>query len=338
MEAESSVPMYQGVPTGAVHSGSVSQVIPAAGMISSMGSLLAGYAMAPAGLFVPGRPPASAYGGYGAGAGWNGLAMAAAGQPRAAGGGNVVERAAPPAPPHRGPWTGEEDDILKAMVKQHGNRKWAVVAQALPGRIGKQCRERWTNHLRPGIKLDARVLDCDRPSSWSKDLKWALTQEPVDRGRRQGADRSAQDVREPLVRDRRFLQGRSENAVKNHWNATRRSLKATHRTKNNKKKNAQSRQLSELEEYIRAVDPPAADEPAGADTPAPPVSPPSYNMGYGRGGQPTKLRRRPRRRRGTTRRPGWDDVPQRRRRQLVRVVFQRAPDVDSTPPTTTAAT
>ncbi|TVU46011.1 hypothetical protein EJB05_05524, partial [Eragrostis curvula] len=258
MEAESSVPMYQGVPTGAVHSGSVSQVIPAAGMISSMGSLLAGFAMAPAGLFVPGRPPASAYGGYGAGAGWNGVAMAAAGQPRAAGGGNVVERAAPPAPPHRGPWTGEEDDILKAMVKQHGNRKWAVVAQALPGRIGKQCRERWTNHLRPGIKK----------SQWTEEDDKALIAAHKMYGNRWSVIA-------------RFLQGRSENAVKNHWNATRRSLKAKHRTKNNKKKNAQSRQLSELEEYIRAVDPPAADEPAGADTPAPPVSPPSYNMGYG---------------------------------------------------------
>jgi hypothetical protein len=37
------------------------------------------------------------------------------------------------------------------MVNVYGERKWAAVAQHLPGRIGKQCRERWTNHLRPDI-------------------------------------------------------------------------------------------------------------------------------------------------------------------------------------------
>lgn len=41
--------------------------------------------------------------------------------------------------------------ILKDMVREHGDRKWAVIARFLPGRIGKQCRERWTNHLRPDI-------------------------------------------------------------------------------------------------------------------------------------------------------------------------------------------
>lgn len=30
--------------------------------------------------------------------------------------------------------------------------KWSVVASRLPGRIGKQCRERWFNHLDPSIK------------------------------------------------------------------------------------------------------------------------------------------------------------------------------------------
>ena len=37
------------------------------------------------------------------------------------------------------------------MVEMYGDRKWAAIARHLPGRIGKQCRERWTNHLRPEI-------------------------------------------------------------------------------------------------------------------------------------------------------------------------------------------
>lgn len=42
---------------------------------------------------------------------------------------------------------------LIQLVKQYGVRKWSYIAQMLPGRIGKQCRERWHNHLRPDIKV-----------------------------------------------------------------------------------------------------------------------------------------------------------------------------------------
>ena len=30
--------------------------------------------------------------------------------------------------------------------------KWSAIAEKLPGRIGKQCRERWFNHLDPLIR------------------------------------------------------------------------------------------------------------------------------------------------------------------------------------------
>lgn len=30
--------------------------------------------------------------------------------------------------------------------------KWSDVAELLPGRLGKQCRERWFNHLDPSVK------------------------------------------------------------------------------------------------------------------------------------------------------------------------------------------
>jgi hypothetical protein len=49
-------------------------------------------------------------------------------------------------------WTGEEHKALQALVRKYGTeRNWSVIAQQIPGRTGKQCRERWLNHLREGI-------------------------------------------------------------------------------------------------------------------------------------------------------------------------------------------
>ena len=42
----------------------------------------------------------------------------------------------------KGPWTEEEDRKVLDLVEQHGAMKWSVIASYLPGRIGKQCRER----------------------------------------------------------------------------------------------------------------------------------------------------------------------------------------------------
>ena len=54
---------------------------------------------------------------------------------------------------HKGSWSKEEDEIVYNMVVLHGvgKVKWSSIASELPGRIGKQCRERWFNHLDPSI-------------------------------------------------------------------------------------------------------------------------------------------------------------------------------------------
>lgn len=71
----------------------------------------------------------------------------------------------------KGAWTAEEDAALKAAVAAaggpgEGKVDWSRIAAQLPGRLGKQCRERWENHLRPDLRFgewmpeeDALILD-----------------------------------------------------------------------------------------------------------------------------------------------------------------------------------
>lgn len=40
------------------------------------------------------------------------------------------------------PWSREENEKLMQLVKQYGAKRWSLIAMHLPGRVGKQCRER----------------------------------------------------------------------------------------------------------------------------------------------------------------------------------------------------
>jgi hypothetical protein len=46
----------------------------------------------------------------------------------------------------KGPWTPEEDETIHRCLAE-GITKWSEIADRIPGRIGKQCRERYFNHL-----------------------------------------------------------------------------------------------------------------------------------------------------------------------------------------------
>ncbi|ETW04887.1 hypothetical protein H310_03995 [Aphanomyces invadans] len=49
------------------------------------------------------------------------------------------------------PWNAAEDERMVNLIHKYGAGKWAVIASYLPGRNGKQCRERWHNQLNPAI-------------------------------------------------------------------------------------------------------------------------------------------------------------------------------------------
>ena len=44
---------------------------------------------------------------------------------------------------------------IVALVTRYGPNRWSVIASSLPGRNGKQCRERWHNQLDPKINTSA---------------------------------------------------------------------------------------------------------------------------------------------------------------------------------------
>lgn len=66
------------------------------------------------------------------------------------------------------------DRHLMELVKKHGQQRWTVIADYLQGRIGKQCRERWHNHLRPDIKVHTRanLFIYYKLFSLSNDHRW----------------------------------------------------------------------------------------------------------------------------------------------------------------------
>lgn len=48
------------------------------------------------------------------------------------------------------------------LVLKYGPKRWSVIAKHLQGRIGKQCRERWHNHLNPEVKKSSWTQEEDR--------------------------------------------------------------------------------------------------------------------------------------------------------------------------------
>jgi hypothetical protein len=60
-------------------------------------------------------------------------------------------------------WTPEEDGrLLSLMQAYQGKVRWSVIGGEMDGRSGKQCRERWHNHLSPEVSKSKWSMAEDR--------------------------------------------------------------------------------------------------------------------------------------------------------------------------------
>lgn len=92
-------------------------------------------------------------------------------------------------------FTPEEDSKICELVKQLGPRNWDLIATEVPGRTGRQCRDRYQNYLIPGYFN----------GQWTQEEDARLYMKFIQFGNK-------------WTLMKKFFPGRTANSIKNRWN------------------------------------------------------------------------------------------------------------------------
>lgn len=104
-------------------------------------------------------------------------------------------------------WQLEEDILICIFVEKFGTKRWNIIADEIRSRTapssrnGKQCRERWHNHLDPKV----------RKSQWNKNEEFIFIETHKIHGNK-------------WAEISKYIPGRTDNSIKNHFYSTIRSL------------------------------------------------------------------------------------------------------------------